>query len=115
MKKVLCIVLFVLISVSNVNAMPRGHHKPHHRVVHGPIISIKKHYNNGWESFFAGLIGSTIGSYIVANQYKHPLSNDVRCVVMKSRNSGKIVKKCVDLEKFGYSYKQEIYDILFVE
>ena len=115
MKKFLLVLFLSLFTAASVMAMPRPHHGffPKHPV---PVVrKIPCCHHDNWSSFFAGLVGSAIGSYVVTSQYQPTVYSDMRCVVMKSRLSGHIVKKCVNLANSQNWVQQDVYDILYVE
>lgn len=115
MKKFWLVLFLSLFTATSVMAMPRPHHGffPKHPV---PVVrKIPGHNHDNWGSFFAGLVGSAIGSYVVTSQYQPTIYSDTRCVVMKSRLSGHIVKKCVNLANSQNWVQQDVYDILYVE
>ena len=115
MKKFLLVLFLSLFTAASVMAMPRPHPGffPKHPV---PVVrKIPCCHHDNWSSFFAGLVGSAIGSYVVTSQYQPTVYSDMRCVVMKSRLSGHIVKKCVNLANSQNWVQQDVYDILYVE
>lgn len=116
MKKIWLALFLTVFGATSVMAMPRPHHRPSHHGHPAPIVQkVSVHHHDGWGNFFAGLVGSAIGSYIVTNQYQPTIYSDTRCVVMKSRLSGQVVKKCVNLANSQNWAQQDVYDILYVE
>lgn len=68
--------------------------------------------------FFAGLIGTAIGSYVVTSTYQQPLYNtvpvrDTQCFLLVSRKTNKAVKRCVDItDDFN---QDDIYKVLYID
>lgn len=58
------------------------------------------------DSFWGGLVGSAIGSYIVASQIQPQVRSTKHCYIMVSRYTGRVTKKCADAE---------VYDILYID
>lgn len=111
MKKIWLVLFLSIFSTTSVMAMPRHYHGH-------PVPAARKvpaHRPGNWESFFSGLAGSAIGSYIVASQYQPTIYSDTRCVILKSRMNGQIIKKCVNLANSENWVRQDVYDILYVE
>lgn len=64
------------------------------------------------ESFFAGLLGSTIGDYVV-QQYYQPADDLTRnCFILISEKLQKKVKKCIQLEPTVTFREKELYEVL---
>ena len=64
------------------------------------------------ESFFAGLLGSTIGDYVV-QQYYQPADDLTRnCFILISEKLQKKVKKCIQLEPTVMFREKELYEVL---
>ena len=116
MKKFFLGLLLASFCFSTAFAAP-GHRKqrpapPHHPA---PVVVKNHHHHDSWKTFFAGLIGSAIGSYIVTNQYQSTTQPDSHCVVMQSRRNGNIVRKCFTVTNSTNWQSQNVYDILYID
>lgn len=108
MKKFLLGLFLAMFCIPSVLAAPRpgrpgfvraGHHhlirKPSHHV----------HYHSA-ASFWGGVAGSVIGSYLAVNQYQPQVYSSRHCYVSVSRFTGRVIKKCADTE---------VSDILYID
>lgn len=88
----------------------RGHWEPvrvvHHRHDYVPV------------ALAAGIVGTAVGSYIAANQYRntviqqgqyYPPENDKQCFVVVSKSTGNVTKKCVNVSD------DNNYEVLYVD
>lgn len=127
MKKIIIALCLTVFSATTATAWP-GHgwggrhhfHQPavithHYRPVH---IVKKYHHDNELGSFFAGLVGSAIGSYVVSSTYQQPSYNMVpavktQCFLLVSEKRNKSVKRCIEIDD-GFN-QNDIYKILYVD
>ena len=126
MKKFLTVLAILGFSISTAYAWPwhgwGGHHRPSPPVVEvhhpRPVYVRYGHHHSELDSFFAGLVGATIGSYIVTDTYHHPLYNtapvrDTQCFLLVSKKTNKAVKRCVDItDDFN---QDDIYKVLYID
>lgn len=125
MKKFLIVFMAMVFAVSNANAWwghwGSGHHRPrppaaerHHRPVH----VIHDYHHDRLDSFFAGLVGSAIGSYVVIGTYSQPLYNtapvrDTQCFLLVSQKTNKAVKRCVEIT--DTLNQDDVYKVLYID
>lgn len=81
--------------------------KPHR----GPV-QIVHHHSRGM--YLAEVVGSAVGSFLAVSYPQTVIPEKVKCVVLKSRLTGEITKKCVSSDNL-YEVKREVYDVLYVE
>lgn len=120
MKKWL-LVLAIVIFASNAMAYPR-HGRNGHHYRPAPIYVVHDHYRpvhyeyrdaTNWSAFFAGLVGSTVGNYLVTTQYQPTVGSNTRCLVMQSLKTNRVVEKCVNT--FQSQQEADIYRLLYVD
>ena len=126
MKKFLIVFSAIVLLTSTAHAWPwhgwGGHHRPRPPVVelhhHRPVFVRHGHHHRELDSFFAGLVGATIGSYIVTDTYHHPLYNtvparDTQCFLLVSKKTDRVIKRCVDIsDDFN---QDDIYKVLYID
>lgn len=126
MKKFLTVLAILGFSISNAYAWPWHDGGVHHRS-HPPVVEVRHprpvyvrhgHHHSEFDSFFAGLIGSAIGSYVVTSTYPQPLYNtvpirDTQCFLLVSQKTNKAVKRCVEItDKLN---QDDVYKVLYID
>lgn len=115
MKKLFLSVVLILFCTTKAYSFP-WHSRPHHKMPHPANVIINHHHNNHrLESFFAELAGSAIGSYIATTQYQPAAHTKARCITMRSRLTGNVVRRCLKTSNIANRQQQEIYDVLYIE
>lgn len=125
MKKFLIVFMAAFLAAANANAGWEhgwgGHHRPRPsaaEIHHRPVHVVHDYHHDRPDSFFAGLIGAAIGSYVVTSTYQQPLYNtvpvrDTQCFLLVSRKTNKAVKRCVDItDDFN---QDDIYKVLYID
>lgn len=108
-------VTLILFCTTKAYSFP-WHSRPHHKIPHPENVVINRYQNSyRLESFFAGLAGSVIGSYIATTQYQPAAHTKARCIFMRSRLTGNVVRHCLNTSNIANRQQQEIYDVLYIE
>lgn len=79
---------------------------------------IHDYHHERLDSFFAGLVGSAIGSYVVTGTYSQPLYNtapvrDTQCFLLVSQKTNKAVKRCVEIT--DTLNQDDVYKVLYID
>ena len=124
MKKfIVSLMMVMVLFASSVQAAPRrgGHHfspapaPHHHQVHHAPAHKVKHKHGEPIVSFFAGLVGSIIGNYMIGDYTTPRSSETTHCFTMISRSSGRQVKKCVNTTNWSQYNQSQIYETLYID
>ncbi len=95
MKKFFLAGLLCLLTAMPTEARPPKHfgHPPkiHKMAPHRHSV---RHVGSGIY-FLSGLVGATVGSLIVGNQHQNRFEDNDRCLVLVSKSTGKVTKKCI--------------------
>jgi len=114
-KKIIVMFLISLCMVSNADARLYGgrHHiRPHG---HPPVIVRHSHSDIGG-ILAAGVIGTVIGSVMASNtQNTISYVPSDRCVVLRSRYDGRIVRRCYKASVCSQNCNDDVYDILYID
>ncbi len=114
LKKCMTAVVLSLFFVSSANAGLRG--SRHHIVPHRwPPVVVKHSHSNLGEILAAGVVGTVIGSMIASNQNSVSYTSSNKCVVLRSRYDGHLVKRCYEEPVCSRSCGDDVYDILYID
>ncbi len=116
-KKCIAVFMMSLFFVSSASAKPHGgHHQPPSPRGH-PSVVVKHSHSNIGGILAAGVVGTVIGSLIASNsnQNINSYSSSSRCVVLRSRYDGHIVKRCYESPVCSRNCGEDVYDILYID
>lgn len=112
-EKCVAIIMISLCFVSSVEAKPHG--RPHPPTHGRPSVVVKHSHGNVGGILAAGVVGTVVGSIIASNQNTVSYTPASRCVVLRSRYDGLVVKRCYETPVCSRTCGENVYDILYID
>ncbi len=109
-------VAVVMISLCFVSSADARAHKGQSLPPHGrPPVVVKHSHGNVGGILAAGVVGTVVGSIIASNQNTVSYTPASRCVVLRSRYDGHVVKRCYETPVCSRTCGEDVYDILYID